>query len=38
MLYNISLLLVYFVYSSLYLLIPYPYFAFLPFRLPTGNH
>ena len=36
-LYNISLLLIYFIHSSLYLLIPSPYLA-LPFSLPTGNY
>ena len=38
MLYNTSLLLIYFIHSSLYLLIPYPYFAPLPSPLPTGTH
>ena len=34
---NISLLLIYFIHSSLYLLIPYPYLAPLHFPLPIGN-
>ena len=37
-LYNISLLFIYFIHSSLYLLIPYPYLAPTPFILPRGNH
>ena len=32
------ILAVYFVYSNLYLLIPYAYLAQPPFLLPTGNH
>ena len=39
-LYNISLLLIYFIYSYLCLLISYPYFAppSFPLPLPAGNH
>ena len=33
-----SLLLFYFIHSSLYLLIPYPYFAPLHFPFPIGDH
>ena len=37
-LYTVYLLHAYFIYSSLSLLILYPYLALLPFCLPTGNH
>ena len=36
-LYNTPLQLIYFMLSSLYFLIPYPYIAPPPFPLPTGN-
>ena len=35
--YNILLLLIYFIHSSLYLFVPYPYFAPHSIPLPTGN-
>ena len=35
---NISLQYIYFICSSLYLLIPYPQLFFSPFPLPTSNH
>ena len=37
-LYNISLWLIYFIHSNLYLLIICPYFIPPPFPLPTGNN
>ena len=37
MLYSSSLLLIYFIYSSLYLLIPYPLFVPSPFPFPFGT-
>lgn len=37
-LYSISLQLIYFIPSSLYLLIPHPYLAPPHFPLPIGNH
>ena len=37
-LYFISLHLIYFICSSVYLLIPFPYHAFPPMPLLTGNH
>ena len=36
--YSISLQLIYFIPSSLYLLIPYLCLSPLPSPLPTGNH
>ena len=36
--YNRSLLLIYFIHSSLCFLIPYPYFTSPSLPLPTGNH
>ena len=36
--YNISWLLIYFIHSSLYFLIPHTRLAPPPFPLPTGNH
>ena len=38
MLYSKFLLLIYFIYSNLYLLIPYPWFVAALFPLPFGNH
>ena len=37
-LYITSLYLIYFIHISLYLLIPFPYFAPPPAPLPTANH
>ena len=37
-LYNESLLLIYFIYSSLYVLFPHAYLAPPTFLLPAGNH
>ena len=35
---NIYLLLIYIIYSSLYLLIPYPYLVFFFFPFPSSIH
>ena len=37
-LYNVSLLLLYFIHGSLHLLVQYPYLGLSSFFLPTGSH